>query len=139
MKTTYKSTVELIDSMGNDLTVLNAAKVVYSPDTWVILKITSPTETYYKVLAGWFGGYLNGDNWRVNSGITKIVNHKTHYNIYGNSGSIYTCPKHTERLQNITNGKYEAMKKSGEAHNYQVEIVPIKQVLKMFKEKKDDL
>lgn len=33
---------------------------VYTPDTWVILEIQSAGETFYKVLGGWSGGYLNG-------------------------------------------------------------------------------
>jgi len=31
---------------------------MYTPDNWVILKITIKKETLYKILAGWSGGTL---------------------------------------------------------------------------------
>lgn len=65
----------------------------YRPDNWVILKIKSPTETFYKVLAGWSGGYLDGDSWRMNSGIDSVDELKNVYMFKGSSGSVYTCGK----------------------------------------------
>ena len=38
MKTTYKSTVELIDSMGDDLTIINAAKVSFDKESCWLYK-----------------------------------------------------------------------------------------------------
>ena len=61
----------------------------YTPDNWVVLKITNEGETLYKVLAGWSGGYLDGDSWRMNSGITSVEDHETYYSFYGYSGSVY--------------------------------------------------
>ena len=43
-----------------------------TPDSWVVLKITAETGVIYKVLAGWSGGYLDGDSWRLNSGINIV-------------------------------------------------------------------
>ena len=43
-----------------------------TPDKWVIIKIGSDSESSFKVFGSWAGGYLDGDRWRLNSGITKI-------------------------------------------------------------------
>lgn len=67
----------------------------YRPDNWVILKIKAPTETFYKVLAGWSGGYLDGDSWRMNSGIDSVDEIEKAYMFKGSSGSIYTCGKNS--------------------------------------------
>jgi hypothetical protein len=61
-----------------------------TPDKWVILKISND---YYKVFATWAGGYLDGDRWRLNSGIKKIEQDKDFYYFIGFSGSCYKCHK----------------------------------------------
>ena len=67
----------------------------YNPDKWLILKINDGVYTLYKVFGSWYGGYLDGDSWRVNSGITKITFDKkiNSYQFFGESGSIYICHK----------------------------------------------
>lgn len=62
----------------------------YTPDSWVIVEIKTKDETLHKVFGTWFGGYLNGDSWRLNSGIDTVS--KTAdggYAVDGYSGSIY--------------------------------------------------
>ena len=58
---------------------------VYQPDLWVVLKIGD----MYKVFGSWYGGYLHGDSWRLNSGIreVKIIDNKIEF--HGYSGSVY--------------------------------------------------
>lgn len=65
----------------------------YKPDKWVILKIKTPNDILYKVMGGWYGGYLGSDTWRINSGITKVELEDNMYKFYGSSGSIYLCRK----------------------------------------------
>lgn len=67
--------------------------MTYTPDNWVIIKMSKDDDIFYKVLAGWSGGYLDGDSWRLNSGITKIEEKKDSYLFYGYSGSVYECRK----------------------------------------------
>ena len=62
------------------------------PDRWVIVKFKNE-ETYYKVFASWASGYLDGDRWKMNSGITRVEEDDTHYYFYGYSGSCYACHK----------------------------------------------
>ena len=68
----------------------------YTPHSWVVLKITSSEETLYKVLGGWSGGYLDGDSWRMNSGITGVEKQAYLYGFYGSSGSVYWCHQRTD-------------------------------------------
>lgn len=72
---------------------------VYKPDNWVVIKIKAPTETFYKVLGGWSGGYLDGDSWRMNSGVIEIEEDNDFYYFYGSSGSCYTCNKSSYGLK----------------------------------------
>lgn len=64
---------------------------MYIPDKWIILKIKDKKETVYKILAGWSGGYLDGQSWRINSGINKITKKGAYYLFEGDSGSVYKC------------------------------------------------
>lgn len=43
---------------------------MYTPDGWVLVKITG-TDPHYRIFGSWRGGYLDGDSWRINSGITR--------------------------------------------------------------------
>lgn len=65
----------------------------YNPDSWVVIKITHEDQTFYKVLGGWGGGYLDGDFWRLNSGVDKVELENDVYKFYGSSGSVYNCHK----------------------------------------------
>ena len=84
----------------------------YNPDSWVVIKMTYKDETFYKVLGGWSGGYLNGDSWRLNSGIEKceydIANDK--WRFYGSSGSVYIVNPESYGLRMATAGIWNQMK-----------------------------
>ena len=67
----------------------------YTPDNWVILKITKDDITTYKVLGGWAGGYLHGTSWQMNSGIVDVTEDASSYYFKGYSGSLYKCSKTT--------------------------------------------
>lgn len=70
-----------------------------TPDNWVIVEIADKDTTFYKVLGGWSGGYLDGDRWRINSGITEVEEKEDHYLFYGQSGSVYKCWKESELIR----------------------------------------
>ena len=61
------------------------------PDKWVVIKIKTESDITYKVFAIWLGGYLDGDYWQLNSGITKAEIKGEYINFYGHSGSCYEC------------------------------------------------
>jgi hypothetical protein len=66
----------------------------YIPHKWVVVKIEGGEfPLTYKVFACWYGGYLNGDSWKMNSGITKVTKEEDFYLFEGHSGSVYKCHK----------------------------------------------
>lgn len=75
----------------------------YTPDVWQVIKLHSTEHgTHYRVLAGWYGGYLYGDSWKLNSGITRCEYDDDFWYFYGESGSCYKCHKDAERLSGLT-------------------------------------
>lgn len=84
----------------------------YNPDSWVVIKMTHKDQTFYKVLGGWSGDYLNGTSWRLNSGIEKVELDNDHYKFYGASGSVYNCHKSGYGLRMSTVDTYTTMKKT---------------------------
>lgn len=63
----------------------------YTPDVWVVLEFDAPTleKPMRKVFAGWYGGFTQGDSWKLNSGITETRINDDHYEFDGYSGSTY--------------------------------------------------
>jgi len=80
------------------------------PDNWVVLEIMNDTKTpLYKVLAGWSGGYLDGDNWKLNSGIVKVRELADSWVFVGYSGSEYVCDKEQYKLRMNNAGIYKQL------------------------------
>lgn len=90
---------------------------MYTPDSWVIIKITRPEGVIHKVLAGWPGF------WRMNSGIVRAEVRGEYTLFYGESGSVYKCHKDAQRLSALTAGVYESLFQRGEQTGILVEIV----------------
>ena len=67
--------------------------ITETPDKWVVLKLKNEGTTIYKVFGSWAGGYLDGDRWKANSGITRVEEDLENYYFYGHSGSCYKCHK----------------------------------------------
>ena len=66
----------------------------YNPDKWVVVRITGKdTPPVHKVFASWYGGYLDGDSWKLNSGITRAYEDGQRVMFDGSSGSTYACHK----------------------------------------------
>jgi hypothetical protein len=65
-----------------------------TPDRWVVVKIDNNIDKpFYKVFATWAGGYLDGDRWKLNSGIKSMESDDDYYYFIGHSGSCYKCHK----------------------------------------------
>lgn len=77
------------------------------PHKWVVIKIKDGT---YKVLGSWYGGYLDGDVWRLNSGIKEVIEDDDFYNFVGFSGSVYKCHKERYGMSSFTSGIYRGFK-----------------------------
>lgn len=70
----------------------------YCPDGWNIIKL--PNEDY-RVFAGFLGGYINPDSWRVNSGCSRAEVTPTGWLVFGDSGSCYSVGKHNHGRQSL--------------------------------------
>ena len=111
--------------------------MINTPDVWVIVELHgSKVEngSYHRILAGWFGGYLGGDSWQVNSGITKIVDCDTFWEIHGVSGSIYNCHKTVERLNGMTSSIYNKWCKDSN-EELAIKMIPISDCLPAYEQK----
>jgi hypothetical protein len=99
----------------------------YTPDLWVIVEINSPEHgKIRKVLGSWYGGFGGSDEWRMNSGIEKVIDQGDYYDIVGYSGSIYKCYKNRVGCSAYTNRVYNNLKKELEDINMgTMEIVTI--------------
>lgn len=94
----------------------------YTPDNWVVIKVMAkPNDTHYRVFAGWSGGYLDGDSWRLNSGIVKVEEDENYYYFYGSSGSFYKCNKDAYCIRNNNAYIWNSLK---EKYGDKVEIMP---------------
>lgn len=81
----------------------------YFPDNWVIIKVNGD-KPFYKILAGWSGGYTSGTSWRMNSGIERAELKGDQWLFYGSSGSCYVCHKDSYCLRMNTAYVWEALK-----------------------------
>jgi hypothetical protein len=72
---------------------------MYQPDNWVVIKVKNTDETFYKILAGWSGSYLNGTSWRMNSGVVDVKEDGDYFLFVGSTGSIYKCHKESYGLK----------------------------------------
>ena len=76
----------------------------YTPDVWVVLEFfgTAVPKTYQRVLAGWYGGFVGSDSWKLSSGVTEILDRGKCWEIHNRSGSVYVCYKSCERFSGLT-------------------------------------
>jgi hypothetical protein len=82
------------------------------PDRWVVVALSLNGESSKKVLAGWYGGYLNGDSWKLSSGITQVTKEGDKVFHFDNaSGSRYTCQKGAFGMSSLMSGVYSSYEK----------------------------
>lgn len=87
-----------------------------TPDTWVVLKFTSENDTVVeKVFAGWYGGYLGGDSWQLNSGNKSVIEFEDRFQFTGYSGSVYVCYKACEKMSSYQSDILGSWEKQFEA------------------------
>ena len=71
---------------------------IYTPDRWQIVLLRNKTESIKKVFAGWYGGYVNGDSWKLSSGIIDTKEFEDRYEFLNHSGSLYICYKQNQGM-----------------------------------------
>lgn len=93
----------------------------YNPDYWVIVQI----DENKKVLAGWVGGYLDGDSWRMSSGITDIKVRGDDVTITNRSGSVYQCKKSGYGFTGLMGQVYQGMQKTAIEEGIELSVMDV--------------
>lgn len=96
------------------------------PNKWIVVKITMGEETFYKLFATWYGGYLDGDYWKMNSGIERVEEEGDYLKFFGQSGSCYEClnSEHSYGTNYYTQGVLDNMISRAAELGYQIEVMP---------------
>ncbi len=83
----------------------------YNPDCWVVFRVNNPDleKPCYKVFGGWYGGYLNGDSWKINSGIVRVEKDENLFKFYGESGSVYIVHNNSYKMSGYMSGVWANM------------------------------
>jgi len=114
---------------------------ILTPDNWIILEIKDKKtyETSHKVLAGWSGGYLTGNSWRINSGIKSIETKEDFYVVTGHSETVYHLYKASEALRmNILPILFSLRNQSEEESSPSiVEGIDMEEILPLYSSKKE--
>ena len=102
----------------------------YNPDKWALANFTFEKENAeeIKVVATWYGGYLDGDSWRFSSGVTKIEEDENFYLFHNNSGSIYKCHKKAEGM-----GSYTAMIFRNYEKSHKAKVITVEELKEKLK------
>lgn len=68
------------------------------PDRWTIVTLNGEIT---KVLSGWYGNYLEGDEWRLSSSIVEIKDCGSYWAVLTASGSQYELIKKQEGTSSL--------------------------------------
>lgn len=93
---------------------------MYTCDNWVVIFFNGD-DPHYRVLVGTSGGYLDGDSWRMNSGIVRVEDADDFLLFYGSSGSRYRCHKRAYCLRKNNGGIWAELQ---ELHGDKVKLMP---------------
>lgn len=74
---------------------MNERMIENQPDRWIVVKVNSTTTdvAHYRLYAMWTGGFVDGDAWKLNSGIESVKDDGDFLVFVGTSGSRYRCHK----------------------------------------------
>lgn len=96
----------------------------YTPDQWTLVELKSEEHgSIIKVFAGWYGGYLNGDSWKLSSGVTETKDCGDYYEYLNESGSLYTCYKRARGMSGYMSSIYAGWVKAQSDNNFTIEVI----------------
>jgi hypothetical protein len=101
----------------------------YTPDRWIVLELITPKETIRKLFAGWYGGYLGSDSWKLNSGITYIREQDDLFEFDGYSGSTYFCHRNSYGMSGYMHSVLTSWLNEAEARDdVQINIIDLEDI-----------
>jgi hypothetical protein len=104
----------------------------YTPDLWEVVRVKVNDDQIDKVIGSWYGGYGGSDRWRFSSGITKIVENDTHYEVHNESGSVYICYKNRKGMSGFTAREFENIIKQLKQLGGSLEVLDIHNILSEY-------
>jgi len=106
----------------NHAAILEKEMNEYTPDCWIIIKITSEKGSHYRLFASWYGGFAGSDSWKMNSGITSVtLDDAGYFHFNGTSGSVYYCRKNS---YNISSYGASVLKRMSDSTDISIEQLP---------------
>ena len=102
----------------------------YRPDKWEIIKFKNDKKTWYKVLGSWSGGYLDGDSWRLSSGLEEVAVDGDYYLMKNYSGSVYKVHKDADGMTGYTASLYNNWIARAEEESVEISIISLDDYLK---------
>lgn len=106
-------------------------KNTYTPDIWRVVSLTNEAgEVHHRVIAGWYGGFARGDSWKLSSGIEKIIDKNTYWEMPQTSGSVYFCHKGNEKLSSYTHSVITSMIENSK--NIAIELIDIETITEKY-------
>jgi len=99
----------------------------YTPDKFIVVKLTAPEPSptnHYRVFACWYGGYAGSDNWKLNSGITKVIREGDILHFKGTSGSVYKCHIESYGTSGYGYGVLQNLIKEQAKQGVTIEVLP---------------
>jgi hypothetical protein len=108
----------------------------YHPDSWKIVVIDSAKHgKVYKVLASWYGGFVQGDSWKLSSGIESVSYENGIYTMPQSSGSVYMLHENCEHISGIMGGVFSSFAKQAEESEgaFTITMLEMADLLEAFK------
>lgn len=98
----------------------------YAPDKWVIVEIKRANgDTHRRVFGSWYGGFTQGNSWKMSSGIKEVIDEGDTYKIMNESGSTYYCVKGCEGMSAYSMGVLASYQKQMSEHGGSIEVVEL--------------
>jgi len=104
------------------------------PDKWSIIKQTHEDgEIWYRLFANFYGGYVNGDSWRINSGIDVVKEDDKSFTINGaKSNTIYMCNKKSYGITSYGMLVFSSLQSEVLDHGVKLEYLSDKEALEVL-------
>lgn len=109
----------------------------YTPDTYQFIRVSSANDRKIitKIFAVWAGGYLNGESWKLNSGVTKIIEEDGMLYVHGHSGSVYAISAHEQPpMTSYGSGILNKILDSAAKQNINIELISSEVAFREFGE-----